>query len=75
MEKLEIGSKVKTVAKGYEKVEAEKKLEQQMIKDGIDRFHRNIRKSKSKKNENTGSRQSPPDRPRSRPESRPVFAM
>ena len=52
MEKLEIGSKVKTVAKGYEKVEAEKKLEQQMIKSGIERFHRNIRKSKSKKNEN-----------------------
>jgi len=59
MEKLEIGSKVKTVAKGYEKVEAEKKLEQQMIKDGIDRFHRNIRKSKSKKNENTGKDKEP----------------
>jgi DNA-directed RNA polymerase len=56
---LEIGSKVKNVAKGYEKVEAEKKLEQQMIKSGIERFHRNIRKSKSKKNENTGKDKEP----------------
>ena len=60
MQKLiEIGSGVKEVAKGYEKVEAEKKLEQQMIKDGIDRFHRNIKKSKSKKNETTGKDKEP----------------
>ena len=60
MQKLiEIGSKVKSVAKGYEKVEVEKKLEQQMIKSGIERFHRNIRKSKSKKNENTGKDKEP----------------
>ena len=32
MHKFEIGSKVKTVAKGYERVEAQKELEQKKIK-------------------------------------------
>ena len=54
MEKiLEIGSKVKTVAKGYEKVEAEKKLEEDMARRGVHRFHKNIKKSKAKKHEKT----------------------
>ena len=45
---LEIGSKVKTIAKGYEKVEAEKKLEEDMVRRGVHRFHKNIKKSKAK---------------------------
>ena len=54
MEKLlEIGSKVKSVARGYEKVEAEKKLEQDMVRRGVRRFHKNIEKSKAKKIEKT----------------------
>ena len=55
MEKLiEIGSKVKSVARGYEKVEAEKELEQKMLQRGKDRFHKNILKSQSKKKETKG---------------------
>ena len=55
MEKiLEIGSKVKSVARGYEKVEAERKLEQKMLQRGKDRFHKNILKSQSKKKETKG---------------------
>ena len=55
MEKLfEIGSKVKSVARGYEKVEAEKKLEQDMVRRGVYRFHKNINKSKAKKQEKRG---------------------
>ena len=52
MEKLlEVGSKVKSVARGYEKVEAEKKLEEDMVRRGVHRFHKNIKKSKAKKHE------------------------
>ena len=55
MEKLiQIGSKVKSVARGYEKVEAERKLEQKMLQRGKDRFHKNILKSQSKKKEIKG---------------------
>ncbi len=55
MEKLiEIGSKVKSVAKGYERVEAEKKLEQDMVRRGVYRVHKNIRKAKAKKVEKEG---------------------
>nr|ANO58088.1 RNA polymerase [uncultured Alphaproteobacteria bacterium] len=55
MQKLfEIGSKVKSVARGYEKVEAEKKLEQDMVRRGVYRFHKNINKSKAKKQEKRG---------------------
>ena len=56
---LEIGSKVKSVARGYEKVEAERELEQKMLQRGKDRFHRNVMKSKSKKNETTGKDKEP----------------
>ena len=51
---IEIGSKVKEVAKGYEKVEAEKKLELDMVRRGVRRFHKNIEKSKAKKVEKKG---------------------
>jgi len=56
---IEIGSKVKTVARGYEKVEAERELEQKMLQRGKDRFHKNILKSKSRKNETTGKDKEP----------------
>ena len=60
MEKLiEIGSKVKSVTRGYEKVEAERVLEQKMLQRGKDRFHKNVLKSKSKKNETTGKDKEP----------------
>ena len=60
MEKLiEIGSKVKSVARGYEKVEAERVLEQKMLQRGKDRFHKNVLKSKSRKNETTGKDKEP----------------
>ena len=60
MEKLiEIGSKVKAVTRGYEKVEAERVLEQKMLQRGKDRFHKNVLKSKSRKNETTGKDKEP----------------
>ncbi len=49
MNKIEIGSKVKTATKGYERLEEEKQLEQKMLQNGIDRFHKNIGKAKAKK--------------------------
>ena len=49
MQKIEIGSKVKTATKGYERLEEEKQLEQKMLQNGIDRFHKQINKSKSNK--------------------------
>ena len=54
MEKFEIGSKVKTVAKGYERVEAQKELEQKMLIKGKELFYRNIKKSTAKKKEVKG---------------------
>ena len=55
MEKLiEVGSKVKTRTRGYETVEAERKLEQKMLQRGKERFHKNIRKAKAKKQEKEG---------------------
>ena len=38
MQKFEIGSKVKEVPKGYERVEAQKELEQKMLIKGKENF-------------------------------------
>ena len=48
MENVIIGSKVKEVKKGYERVEQEKKNEQQMLVNGRNRFHKEINTSKAK---------------------------
>ena len=48
MENIIIGSKVKEVKKGYERIEQEKKNEQKMLIDGRNRFHKEINTSKAK---------------------------
>ena len=47
MQKFEIGSKVKEVPKGYERVEAQKELEQKMLIKGKENFYKNINKAKA----------------------------
>ena len=48
MENIIIGSKVKEVKQGYERVEQEKKNEQKMLIDGRNRFHKEITTSRLK---------------------------
>jgi len=54
MEKLIIGSEVKLVKTGYERVEAERELELKMVRRGVRRFNKNVNKSKALRNELTG---------------------
>ena len=54
MDRLEVGSKVKTITRGGERVKAERELELKMVRRGVHRFNKNINKSKSLKNERTG---------------------
>jgi|TARA_B100001964_G_scaffold146318_1_gene161121 DNA-directed RNA polymerase len=54
MQKFEIGSKVKEVPKGYERVEAQKELEQKMLIKGKENFYKNINKAKALKKEVKG---------------------
>lgn len=46
MENIVIGSKVKEVKQGHERIEQEKLNEQKMLKDGVLRFHKEIINSK-----------------------------